>query len=394
MERLENVLSRVGLQRYQDSIVQNGFETWTDLLDITEEDMAELQIKRGHRRILQREIASCRGQAYHQPLSQQQVYQAKPLKRRYRHHPSRDLNAPKRPKSAFVLYGNSLRQNPDVSDLSFVDIAKLTGEKWRSLSSKEVEKWRIDAEEQKKRYSIKLTEYRGASIKRPQISHITTGTVRDIKTALDSGLISAEGEDWKTRPWIGSGLEILWFEQLDHGQAFTLERARRSIIKAIEFQLMALASSELRQYNVQYFPSTLDHFMELQLREQDSLRNSTKWIESLKIDPPFRTLPGRSATSVYRKSYGAAERKYYQVVDLTKCEAKILITGIAVECTFEPTQALQIISVNWRGLRIEVDDDVAHSIPEGQDSFLEFSEFVAHPIRREWDKTVAAAFSS
>jgi pimeloyl-ACP methyl ester carboxylesterase len=73
----------------------------------------------------------------------------------------------------------------------------------------------------------------GASIKGPQISDKAIRMASEIKTATASGQVSVEGEEWKTRLWMGSGLEVLWFEQLDHGQVFELERTRRPIIKAI-----------------------------------------------------------------------------------------------------------------------------------------------------------------
>lgn len=38
---------------------------------------------------------------------------------------------------------------------------------------------------------------------------------------------------WKIRPWIGHGLELLWFEQLDHAQVFDYETTRRAVIKTI-----------------------------------------------------------------------------------------------------------------------------------------------------------------
>ncbi|KAJ5449663.1 uncharacterized protein N7458_006112 [Penicillium daleae] len=38
---------------------------------------------------------------------------------------------------------------------------------------------------------------------------------------------------WKNRPWVGYGLELLWYEQLDHAQVFDFENTRRPVIKAI-----------------------------------------------------------------------------------------------------------------------------------------------------------------
>jgi len=42
-----------------------------------------------------------------------------------------------------------------------------------------------------------------------------------------------EREDWKARPWKGSGLEILWYNHLDHGQVFDSEQSWRPLIEAI-----------------------------------------------------------------------------------------------------------------------------------------------------------------
>jgi hypothetical protein len=38
---------------------------------------------------------------------------------------------------------------------------------------------------------------------------------------------------WKTRPWSGYGLELLWYEQLDHAQVFESEKTRRPVIRAV-----------------------------------------------------------------------------------------------------------------------------------------------------------------
>jgi pimeloyl-ACP methyl ester carboxylesterase len=83
----------------------------------------------------------------------------------------------------------------------------------------------------------------GASFKGSQMSDKAIRMASEIKTATVSGLVSAEGEEWKTRPWIGSGLEVLWFEQLGHGQVFELERTRRPVIKAIEVYTQPKGSS-------------------------------------------------------------------------------------------------------------------------------------------------------
>jgi len=73
----------------------------------------------------------------------------------------------------------------------------------------------------------------GASFQGPQMTDKAIRVASDIKRATVLGLVGADREEWKTRPWMGSGLEVLWFEQLDHGQVFKLETTIRPIIKAI-----------------------------------------------------------------------------------------------------------------------------------------------------------------
>lgn len=38
---------------------------------------------------------------------------------------------------------------------------------------------------------------------------------------------------WTGGRWTGSGLELLWFEYLDHGQVFDCEKTRRHVVKAV-----------------------------------------------------------------------------------------------------------------------------------------------------------------
>lgn len=181
---LELSLGYLGLGEYFEALVSHGFNTWDSLTDISEETMAELGVKLGHRRKLQREIASYRGQPRTQPLfsppavdcelqdsseepqsphARQDKLKTKTeptqLKRRYRHRQPKDPHAPRRPSCDYVLFGNSLRQQPDVAQLSFVEISKLVGEQWQRLSPEERVAWASTAAEQKSRYITELAEY-------------------------------------------------------------------------------------------------------------------------------------------------------------------------------------------------------------------------------------------
>jgi chromatin segregation and condensation protein Rec8/ScpA/Scc1 (kleisin family) len=120
--------------------------------------MAALDFKRGDRRKLQRAIreytSSSTSQREYVPdysplLSRWQAAfrehaeaspkssQAARTTRLYRRHPRPDPNAPHKPKTAYVLFGEHVRQDPTLSRSSFTDIAKETGKRWRDLSYEE-----------------------------------------------------------------------------------------------------------------------------------------------------------------------------------------------------------------------------------------------------------------
>lgn len=123
MPDLAEVLDRVGLAVYLQPLVDNGFHNWETVLDITEEDLITLNFKLGHRRALQREIATFRGLPSTLALddaltSEQPALSTSALetltrqtstpppreKRRYRRHPRPDNNAPKKPKTACTIF--------------------------------------------------------------------------------------------------------------------------------------------------------------------------------------------------------------------------------------------------------------------------------------------------
>jgi hypothetical protein len=110
--RLTAVLDRLGLTDYSSVLAQNGFRSWETVLDITEDDLTMLDFKLGHRRVLQREIATYRGLSGTAPLdvdenasdgkspsspslqclSRQTATPPPREKRRYRRHPRPDVS--------------------------------------------------------------------------------------------------------------------------------------------------------------------------------------------------------------------------------------------------------------------------------------------------------------
>jgi len=128
---LATVFGELGISQYLDAFLDQGFDTWETILDITESDLDALGVKLGHRRKLQRRIANSRGIAPDaslvsptQPTVEEQRAQDQQradvpkldhrdagvvvvTKRKYRRHPKPDENAPERPPSAYVLFSNS-----------------------------------------------------------------------------------------------------------------------------------------------------------------------------------------------------------------------------------------------------------------------------------------------
>jgi hypothetical protein len=124
MPVLADVLDQMGLSSYLEILTENGFGSWNTLLDITEEDLTALHFKLGHRRALQREIATYRGlpsslslpvdasspmdyssmaMSSLETLARQTSTLPPREKRRYKRHPKPDPNAPKRPKTGCML---------------------------------------------------------------------------------------------------------------------------------------------------------------------------------------------------------------------------------------------------------------------------------------------------
>jgi hypothetical protein len=66
---LEGKLLSIGLETYLSMLLSNGYRTWDSVLGLSEVDLDALKFKRGHRRRLQRYIATERGHSTDDPLS-------------------------------------------------------------------------------------------------------------------------------------------------------------------------------------------------------------------------------------------------------------------------------------------------------------------------------------
>ncbi|XDG07188.1 hypothetical protein ABKA04_006803 [Annulohypoxylon sp. FPYF3050] len=176
MNSLEIIFGELGISHYLEAFVDQGFDSWETILDITESDLDALGVKLGHRRKLQRRIANYRGVAPEtslvsptrtsiedakldsnriEPLKPEKPDGTAVAKRKYRRHPKPDDNAPERPPSAYVLFSNKMREDLKGQNLTFTEIAKLVGENWQNLSREEKDPFERQAHEAKEKYNQK-----------------------------------------------------------------------------------------------------------------------------------------------------------------------------------------------------------------------------------------------
>ncbi|RDL36622.1 uncharacterized protein BP5553_05974 [Venustampulla echinocandica] len=197
MTKLGEIFAELGISQYLDEFIEQGFDTWETILDITESDFDALGVKLGHRRKLQRKIANSRGISSDRALSSprhtpaddrqsedQRLGGAKAeakdgggashgAKRKYRRHPKPDENAPERPPSAYVIFSNKMREELKGRNLSFTEIAKLVGENWQNLSPEEKEPFEQQAFSTKEKYNQELAEYKKTSSYREYSQYLT-----------------------------------------------------------------------------------------------------------------------------------------------------------------------------------------------------------------------------
>ena len=73
----------------------------------------------------------------------------------------KDKNAPKKNRSAYTYFGNEMRETikAENADLSFAEVNRMLGERWKALGSEEKQKFEDMAAEDKKRYKKDMESY-------------------------------------------------------------------------------------------------------------------------------------------------------------------------------------------------------------------------------------------
>ncbi|KAI9887975.1 MAG: hypothetical protein M1823_000232 [Watsoniomyces obsoletus] len=227
MAILTRKLEELNMVQYLPDFVEAGFEEWEILCDIRESDLDALNVKLGHRRRLQRRIASERGLAstgaipserdLRKPASPEGASMLPEActssggrphahKRKYVRHPKPDPNAPKRALSAYATFANDQRRLHDYSTWSFPDIAKQIGELWRSLGADEKERYHAQAALAKEDYAKQMAVYKTTEAYR-QYQEYLTGWKADQARKSAKGKGMADGVHGHEKPSMEEGSE-------------------------------------------------------------------------------------------------------------------------------------------------------------------------------------------
>ncbi|KAI8139638.1 high mobility group box domain-containing protein [Fennellomyces sp. T-0311] len=220
-QEVKDFFQRCGLLQYLHIFISEGFESLSALYEITEEDMVAMGVKRGHRRLIQRDIANARNlpppdsigappfktsmtfynpspsaprdsfsSATNTPPSSadvsgnadsnstgsgssssggngsasskraSDVIIQHQTKRKYRRRPKPDKNAPVKPPSAYIMFSNEVRAEMKDQNMSFAEIARSIGEQWKAMSPEKKHSYEITAMQAKDAYLIAMQQHR------------------------------------------------------------------------------------------------------------------------------------------------------------------------------------------------------------------------------------------
>jgi hypothetical protein len=81
-------------------------------------------------------------------------------KRKYKRHPKRDKNAPVKPLSAYVMFAHKVREEFAGQTISFPDMAKIVGDRWKNIRPEEKEAYENEAAKKKEEYQTEMAVYK------------------------------------------------------------------------------------------------------------------------------------------------------------------------------------------------------------------------------------------
>ncbi|KAF1984579.1 hypothetical protein K402DRAFT_405946 [Aulographum hederae CBS 113979] len=241
---LQSILEGLSLGSHLDAFVQNGYDNWDTVMDATDQDLETMGLSPRQRDVLRLEISKVQSSPCGPPTqsssmsadgvsppdgSQQAASQrpsgtqvrmrtsppGKAPKRRYRRHPKPDANAPKRPKSAYVRFADQLRTQPQISGLSFVQIAKVVGEKWQQLDPNTKRTMEYQASRELDEYELNMDSYKKTAEYRKYQRYLDGFHAEQQQKSLDKSTKDATVSEPQDSPLAFSAV----FGKVNFGQA-------------------------------------------------------------------------------------------------------------------------------------------------------------------------------
>ncbi|KAI9016426.1 high mobility group box domain-containing protein [Phycomyces nitens] len=80
-------------------------------------------------------------------------------KRKYQRHAKPDKNCPLKPSSAYVMFSNDVRAELRARNMTFTELAKLVGDRWKNLNHDDKQRYETNAMLARKQYQVRLEEY-------------------------------------------------------------------------------------------------------------------------------------------------------------------------------------------------------------------------------------------
>lgn len=162
-------------------------------------------------------------------------------------------------------------------------------------------------------------------------------------------------------------------------------------------EVKPIVNADLQSSNPQQIASPPDQLTKI--AKTDGTGGLSGWIEALGVDPSYKPPVERVVKPVAcfyilrRDGASPTKHEYYRAIYLTQRSLKDFTNSVAAKWGLEPTKIMRVSRVLDRGLQVEVDDDVIHELPEGQDLVMEVVEMHNDPStalqpKREWEMAV------
>ena len=124
-------------------------------------------------------------------------------------------------------------------------------------------------------------------------------------------------------------------------------------------------------------------------RKRDHDDGMPDWLEALGVDPSYVPPPepeDKPVACFYVRTRDHGRDftdTYFRAVYLRQRSVNDLVRSICLKCNVDASRVSRSFRISDKGLRILIDDELVHAIPEGQDMIIEFVNLDCHGVKLE-----------